>query len=123
MSLILRIALIGITLVFLLIILKTIRRKKMDITFSLFWLIIGCLLIIAVIVPNFIETISKSLGFQAPSNMLFVVAIFVAFYSIFNLTIIVSKEYKKNVALIQEVSILKKRVEKLEEKLDEKETI
>ena len=120
MVLTLRIALIFIVLVFILLILKSIRRKKMNITFSLFWLVIGCLLILAVIVPNLIETISKALGFETPSNMLFCITIFVAFYLIFNLMVIASGEYKKNTLLIQEISLLKKSVSELEEKVDGK---
>ena len=118
MSLALRIALVLITIIFIFLILKAIRNKKMNITFSLLWLIIGISLIIAICVPNLIETISKGLGFETPSNMLFCITIFIAFYLIFNLTVILSTEYKKNIALIQEVSLLKKRVSELEEKID-----
>ena len=46
--------------------------------------------------------------------MLFCITIFVAFYLIFNLTVKLSKEAQKNTALVQEISLLKKRVEKLE---------
>lgn len=116
MSLVLRIILIFITVVFILIILTAIKNKKLNITFSLFWLTIGILLIIAVSVPNLIETISKFIGFETPINMLNVVAIFVAFYSIFNLTKIISKEHKKNIILIQEVSLLKKKLNDFEVK-------
>lgn len=120
MSVTLRVALIIIVLIFILLILKAIRRKKMNITFSLTWLVLGAALILAVIVPNLIETISKMLGFETPSNMLFCVTIFIAFYLIFNLMVLASQEYKKNIALIQEVSILKKKVKELEEKINGK---
>ena len=120
MSLTLRIAIIIVVLLFILLILKGIRRKKMNITFSLIWLIIGVLLIIAAIVPHLIETISKALGFETPSNMLFCVTIFIAFYLIFNLTVIASKENKKNTILIQEISLLKKKVKETEEKINKK---
>lgn len=121
MSLVLRIALVVIVLIFILLILKSIKRKKLNITFSLFWLVIGGLLILAIIVPNLIETISNLLGFEKPSNMLFCMAIFVAFYSIFSLTQIVSQEYKKNIALVQEISLLKKKIANMEEKLNGKQ--
>ena len=120
MSITLRVALIIIVLIFIILILKSIRRKKMNITFSLMWLIIGGALIVAVIVPNLIETISKVLGFETPSNMLFCITIFIAFYLIFNLMVLTSQEYKKNIALIQELSILKKKVNEMEEKIDGK---
>ena len=57
MSITLRIALIIVVLIFIFLILKSIKRKKMNITFSLLWLVLGGALIVAVIVPNFIETI------------------------------------------------------------------
>lgn len=120
MALTLKIALIAITVIYILLILRSIRRKKMNVSFSIFWIITGIILIIFAIVPNLVETISKVLGFEAPSNMLFVVTIFMAFYLIFNLTTIVSQENKKNILLIQEVSLLKKKVEELEEKMNDK---
>lgn len=77
-------------------------------SFSLFWLITGILLIIALVIPNLVENISKTLGFEIPTNMLFCLTIFVSFYLIFNLTVALSKENKKNTLLIQEVSLLKR---------------
>ena len=120
MPLTLRLALIAITLIYILLILRSIRRKKMNVSFSIFWIIAGFILIIFAIVPNMVEAISKMLGFEAPSNMLFVLTIFIAFYLIFNLTTIISQENKKNVLLVQEVSLLKKKVKELEEKMNDK---
>lgn len=74
------------------------------------------MLIIAIATPNLIETVTKWLGFEIPANMLFCITIFVAFYLIFNLTVRLSREAQKNTVLVQEISLLKKRVEKLEEK-------
>lgn len=112
----LRIALIIVTLIYLFIILKAIKHKKMQISFSLFWIFTGIVLVIAALIPNFIENISTLLGFQTAANMIFCAAIFMCFFLIFNLTISLSKENKKNIKLIQEISILKKRVEELEKK-------
>ena len=52
--------------------------------------------------------------------MLFCITIFVAFYLIFNLTVRLSNEAKKNITLIQEISLLKEKISKIEEKLDGK---
>jgi hypothetical protein len=116
MQLSLRIALIAITLIYLFFIFKAIKNKKMQISFSVFWIITGFILIIAIAIPNMIENISKLLGFKLSVNMIFCVAIFLAFYLIFSLNIAISKENKKNTMLIQEISLLKKRVEELENK-------
>ena len=114
MTLNLKIALIVITLIYLSLILRKIKNKKLQISFSTFWLVSGVLLIISIATPNLIEYITKALGFEIPANMLFCITIFVAFYLIFNLTVKLSKEAQKNTALVQEISLLKKRVEKLE---------
>ena len=119
MSITLRVALIIITLIYMFLILRSIRNKKVNVSFTIFWIITGILLIISTIVPNMIEWISSKLGFEAPSNMLFCLAIFISFYLIFNLTVIISQENKKNTLLVQEISLLKKKVENLEDNSNE----
>lgn len=114
MQISLNVVLIIITLIYLFLILKAIRKKKLQMSFSIFWLITGVLLIIALLIPNLVEMISMILGFEVPANMIFCITIFVSFYLIFNLTISLSKENRKNTLLIQELSMLKKRVEELE---------
>ena len=49
-------------------------------------------------------------------NMIFSGAVFVILYLIFSLTTKISKQQDRNVLLIQEISMLKKRVEELENK-------
>ena len=114
MQISLKLVLIIITLIYIFLILKSIKKKKLQMSFSLFWLITGILLIIALVIPNLVENISKTLGFEVPATMIFCLTIFVSFYLIFSLTVALSKENKKNTLLIQEVSLLKKRVNELE---------
>ncbi len=116
MGLTLRIALIVITVIYLFFILRAIKHKKVQLSFSVFWILTGLVLVIALAIPNLVENISHLLGFELTVNMIFCVAIFICFYLIFNLNIILSKENKKNILLVQEISLLKKRVEDLEEK-------
>lgn len=118
MTVTLKLALIVITAIYMFLIIKSIRKKKMNVSFSLFWIVTGIILIISALVPNMIEYISNLIGFETPSNMLFCITIFVSFYLIFNLTTILSEENRKNTLLIQEVSLLKKQVKNLEQKVD-----
>ncbi len=120
MPIILRIVLIAITLVYILILIKAINKKNLQISFSVFWIVSGIILIVALAIPNLVEFVSHKLGFIAPSNMVFCLTIFIAFYLIFNMTIKLAEENKKNTAIIQELSILKKRVKKLEDEKEEK---
>lgn len=118
MSITLKAALIIITVTYLFIIVKSVRNRKLQTSFSIFWIIFGIVLIISVLIPNFMDNISRLLGFEQTSNMIFCLGILIAFYLIFNLTILLSKEFKKNVCLVQELSILKNRLNTLEEKID-----
>ena len=110
----LKIALICILLIYLFCILKAVKRKNMRIGYLIFWTITGVILIIALLIPNLVDNISLKLGFGMPINMIFSAAIFIILYLIFNLTILISKEENKNTLLIQEISILKRRIEELE---------
>ncbi len=112
----LKIVLIIIVLIYILFILKAVKRKNMRIGYLAFWSITGGILIIALLIPNLVENISNLLGFGIPINMIFSIAIFIILYLIFNLTILISKEQNKNILLVQEISILKKRINELEKK-------
>ena len=102
MQLSLKIALIIIVLIYILCILKAVKRKNMRVNYLIFWTIIGVMLIVSLIIPNFVEKIANLLGFEMPINMIFSAAIFVILYLIFNLTTLISKEQMKNTILVQE---------------------
>lgn len=121
MSITLKIALIIITMIYLYLIISSVNKRKMQSSMSIFWIITGFLLIIAIAIPNLIENISSLLGFEKASNMIFCLTIFIAFYLIFNLTMLLAKQTNRNTSLIQEVSILKRKIAKMEEKINERE--
>ena len=119
MKITLKIALIIVLLLYLFFIAKAVKRKNMRIGYLIFWTITGIALIISLLIPNLIEETSKILGFEVPINMIFSIAIFIILYLIFDLTIVISNESKNNVMLIQEISILKKKVKELEKNNNE----
>ena len=120
MSVALRIVLIVTTIIYLLYIIKSVKSKKLQLSFSIFWIIMGIIMIVAAVFPHIIDAVSDFLGFEITSNMVFFIAIFIIVYLIFNLTVKISKENDKNRELIQEVSMLKRKVEKLEEAIIKK---
>lgn len=120
MSLSLKLVLVIIVITYIILVLRAVKKKKMRLSYLIIWIIIGIVLLVSVILPNFVENVSKFIGFEMPINMIFSVAIFVIIYLIFDLISIISKQEKKIVLLIQEISILKKRLDKFEtEKKDE----
>ena len=115
----LRIGLAIVILIAIVVVISSIKNKKLQLSFSIFTIIIGILMVIALLIPSLLDAIAGFLGFEVTSNMLFLVAIFIILYLIFRLMVIISSEYKKNVKLVQEISILKAKVEELEKKIDE----
>lgn len=121
MNIILRIALIIIMIIYLAFVARAVKRKNMRISYLVLWIIIGLFLGIALLFPDLIFKISDLIGFEIPLNMIFSIAIFIVLYFIHELMTLASKEEKKNTMLIQEVSILKKRVEELEQNINKDE--
>lgn len=113
------IALIGITIIYLFLIVTAVRKRKMQNSIAVFWILTGFLLIVAIAIPNLIESISNFLGFEQTSNMIFCLTIFIAFCILLYLTMLISKQDKKCTVLIQEISIMKKKMNELEEKLND----
>ena len=91
----LKMVLVVILVIYLFIISKSVKHKNMRINYLIFWSIAGILLIIALLAPNFIE----------------------------NITRLITKEQNKNVMLIQEISMLKQRIEKIEKEGNKNEGI
>jgi len=112
----LTLTLIILILIYIFFISKAVKKKKMRIGYLIFWIITAIVLIIALLIPNLIEKLTKVMGFELPVNMIFSIAIFIILYLLFDLTTLISSEEQKTTMLIQEVSILKKRVQELEEK-------
>ena len=116
MSVSLKISLIAILLIYWFFIIKSVRNKSMRIDYLIFWLILGVGMIIAIAIPNFVENLSNLIGFELPINMIFSISILVIMYLLYDVTKQLTKEQNKNTMLIQEISILKNRIEKLEKK-------
>ena len=114
MHITLRIGLIMIVLIYIFCILKSVKKKNMRIGYLIFWMITGIIFIVALLIPNLVENISNILGFEMPINMIFSIAIFLILYLIFHLTVLISQEQQKNVMLIQEISMLKKKIKEIE---------
>lgn len=112
----LTIVLICFLLIYILFITRAVKRKKMKIEYLIFWIMIGIILIIALLVPDLANSITNLVGFELPINMIFSVAIFIILYLIFDIFVLISKEENKTTILIQEISLLKKKIEELENK-------
>ena len=89
----------------------TIKQKKLSIKFGSFWIIMVLIMIILVLFPSFIYSLSDFFGFETSSNMLFLLGFFFLFYISFILTTTISIQNEKIKNLIQEISLLKESVD------------
>ncbi len=97
-------------------ILYLIKKENVNIKYSLVWLVLFLILLICLLIPGLLDCITKLLGFQTSSNM--VLSLLIAVLVIINIvnTVVNSHQDKKIRLLIQEVSMLKEKMEKRNEK-------
>lgn len=112
MSVILKIFLIALLIFQLILIVNTVKRKKISMKYASFWIFLILIMAIVVIFPKIVFIISKIFGFEKASNMIFLLGFFFLFYIIFILTTSISIQNEKIKLLIQELSLLKERVDK-----------
>lgn len=82
-----------------------VKKGKIEIQYSLFWILFSLFLVLVSIFPHWIIKISKLLSFQSPANFLFLLIIFFIFLREFFLTVQISKLEEKNKKLIQEIAL------------------
>ena len=110
MSINLRIFLFLILISFIILILHTIRRKRLLLKYSLLWLAASLLMAICIIFPQILNFICTLLGIELISNLVFLMGFLILLVLTFVLTIIVSEQKKKIIVLVEEVAIIKKEL-------------
>ena len=89
-------------------ILSKIRRLKVKMEDAIFWIFFAAVLLILAIFPEICFELSKHLGFMSPSNLVFVIIIFLLVEKIFTLSLIVSQLEEKISILSAEVALRSK---------------
>ena len=79
MSIYLRIILVVISMLSMLNILKRVRKSKLQIEYSIFWIVFSILLILVAVFPQPMIVLAQILGIQSPANMVFLFVIFSAY--------------------------------------------
>lgn len=116
MSINLKLSLVILLVIQLFLIINRVKKKKMTIKYACFWVILVLLMGIVVIFPEILFKLSEMMGFEETSNMIFLLGFFFLFYVSFIITTSVSIQNEKIKTLIQEISILKERVNKYEKR-------
>lgn len=90
-------------------ILVLLRKNRVNIKYSLIWIILFLILLIATVIPGFLSWITHLMGFKTASNMVISIILAVLVIISISLTVIVSQQDKKIRLLIQEISMLKNK--------------
>ena len=102
-------------------ILRKIRKNKVKMEDAIFWIFFAGILLLLAIFPEISYELCRIFGIMSPSNLVFLVIIFLFVEKIFTLSIIVSQLEDKIGVLSAEVALRSKAENKKIDKVDEKE--
>ena len=121
MPLPLHLFLIACVAIFFIVLLRYLIKRKLNLKYSLIWILASMVMLIGVIFPQIIIYLCSLVGIQSPANAAFFVAIMFLFILVMMLTAIVSHMNLRVYRNTQTQAILEKRVRELETRLAEQE--
>lgn len=111
----LRITLIVAILFYFVIILWFLKKKALELKYTLLWMLAGLVLAACIFFPNILYGFIRMLGIASMMNGIYVILIGFMIMLLMSLTSIVSKQTNRIKSLIQTIALLEKRVRELEE--------
>ncbi len=94
------------SIIFLIFVLNLVRKNKLDVKYSVIWIILSILTIIISIKPTFIQVFSLKLGVVYTPSLMFLCAVIAIVVYIIHLSVVVTKQNKAIIRLVQELSII-----------------
>lgn len=111
----LKVSLLAAVLVFFIIVLSMLKRRRLALKYTLLWLLTGVVMLIFVVFPELLQSLAGFIGAQTLMNTLYLLIIGFILVLLMMLTSIVSKQTERIAFLAQANAILEKRVRELEE--------
>ena len=105
MSIALRVLLIIVSVMNTLNILRRVRKSKLQIDYSIFWLVFSMILIVIAVFPQIVIKLAQIIGFQSPANMVFLLVIFALMFKSFQSTLEISQLQYKIEELTQKIAL------------------
>lgn len=99
---------------YFIIILYYLKRKMLELKYTLVWLMVGLIMGIMIYFPELLVHFVRILGIESNMNGLYILCIAFIIMILMTLTSIVSRQQMKIRILIQEISMMEKRVRELE---------
>lgn len=116
----LRITLCVAVLLYFVIILHYLKNKMLELKYTLIWLAAGIVMGIMIFFPELLIAFVRILGIESNMNGLYILCFGFIIMIMMTLTSIVSRQNMKIKILIQENSMLEKRIRELEQSQQEK---
>lgn len=101
------------SIIFLLIIIWSVRQKKLKEAYAILWILIGTGMLFVSIVPNILRVVSNLLGIVYPPATLFLLLLCGVFVILFQYSLLLSRNQERISRLTQEIALLKNELEKL----------
>ena len=102
-------------LIFLVVILNMLKKKKLNLKYTLTWLFAAFALLVVDCFPQIIEGIMNLVGVASPVSMVFVLEALFVLVILLSLTAIVSHLTERVYRLTQTIAIMEKKIRELEE--------
>lgn len=106
-------------ILFLVMMIELIRKKKVMLKYALLWLLSGVVMLVLAIFPQLLDTMAGLIGVYDPVNALFAILLCCGLMLMISFSVIVSGNKKAIVKLTQEISLLENRIRELEGKTAE----
>lgn len=108
-------------LIFLVVILNMLKKKKLNLKYTLTWLFAAFALLVVDCFPQIIEGIMNLVGVASPVSMVFVLEALFVLVILLSLTAIVSHLTERVYRLTQTIAIMEKKIRELEEEKKKEE--
>ncbi len=112
----LRILLLAFSVLFLISVVRLIARGRVQLKYSLLWLLLGFVLLICALLPKLVVVCAHRVGIETPVNFVFLMGLIMLMGICVSLTIIVSWQAHDIRSLIQRIALLEKQVYENEDK-------
>lgn len=107
---------------YFIIILYYLKRKMLELKYTLIWLVAGVIMGIMIYFPELLVWFVRLLGIESNMNGLYILCIAFILMILMTLTSIASRQQLKIRILIQEISMMEKRIRELESKNNGKDS-
>ncbi len=102
---------------YFIIILYYLKRKMLELKYTLVWLAAGVVMGVMIYFPELLVSFVRMFGIESNMNGLYILCIAFIFMILMTLTSIASRQQFKIKTLIQELGMMEKRIRELEDEL------